>query len=620
MTWSRSRPRARPPLDRHLLRALAAYAGVLGAACVIVYARARIEPAPVPDGAARRWVLEALRADLGAPLAPPPDSARRYAAAGPIVLLAWSGGRPVAEHVEGSAGGRTPLVAALERGRAALSRSPVVERAIRAGRPPRLTLSLALGAGPLLRGVPVLEALAPVPLLEGLRVRLDGRAAVLTPDELLADGAYERGVQTPIPDLMFGVDVEGLVSRLARQIGADEDDVRARGRVERLRFVRLAHDDYPEDRSLDADTLRAAARDGAAFLLRHQRPSGRFTYLYDARTGRERAAPYNWPRHAGTTYFLALAARLLRMPEARDGARLALRHARLRLRPCGGDDRLCLPGDDGRVELGSSALLAIAAAEHLAGGHDDEAMAMLTGLTSFLRAQQRADGEFMHEYDVARSRPVDVQHLYYSGEAAFALVLAHRVTGDLRDLEAARRAMAHLTGAGWSFFGSRYYYGEEHWTCIAAGAAASSPAGVAATVEALDFCRRWAAYNRVLQYRPGETPWHSSGAYGVGPLLVPRLTPVASRTEAFVSTWELERAHGVPSDPALRAQIERGLGALLRYQWRPGPRHLFADPAAAHGGLPGSPLDLTVRNDFVQHAGCAMLRWAEVLDPRTAAR
>jgi hypothetical protein len=233
---------------------------------------------------------------------------------------------------------------------------------------------------------------------------------------------------------------------------------------------------------------------------------------------------------------------------------------------------------------------------------------MLAGLTAFLRAQQRPDGELMHEYDLAADRPIDVQHLYYSGEAAFALVLAHEAARDPRDLAAARRVMRHLTGAGWSFFGSRYYYGEEHWTCIAAGAART----VSDTDDALDFCDRWASYNRVLQYGPGETPWPVSGAYGVGPVILPRLTPIASRTEAFVSTYELALHHG-HRDTALRRQIERGLGALLRYRWSPGPTHLLAHPLGARGGIPGSPVDLTIRNDFVQHAGAAMIRWAAIL-------
>ena len=53
-------------------------------------------------------------------------------------------------------------------------------------------------------------------------------------------------------------------------------------------------------------------------------------------------------------------------------------------------------------------------------------------------------------------------------------------------------------------------------------------------------------------------------------------------------------------DSALQRQIERALGMLLRYRWDPGPTHLLADAAAAHGGMPGSPTELLVRNDFVQ--------------------
>jgi hypothetical protein len=182
------------------------------------------------------------------------------------------------------------------------------------------------------------------------------------------------------------------------------------------------------------------------------------------------------------------------------------------------------------------------------------------------------------------------------------------VLGEERDLDAARRAMGHLTGAGWSFLGSRYYYGEEHWTCIAASEAWDR----APSEQALDFCQRWAAWNRVLQYREGATRWPVSGSYGVGPVIVPRLTPVASRTEAFVSTYEMAKRAGAPTDET-RAQIERGLAMLLRWRWAPGPTHLLGDPAGAFGGLPGSPVDLSVRNDFIQHAGSAMLRWSEIV-------
>jgi len=41
-----------------------------------------------------------------------------------------------------------------------------------------------------------------------------------------------------------------------------------------------------------------------------------------------------------------------------------------------------------------------------------------------------------------------------------------------------------------------------------------------------------------------------------------------------------------------------------------------ADPFAARGGFPATQGSLEVRNDFVQHAGSAMLAWADVLKRR----
>ncbi len=335
---------------------------------------------------------------------------------------------------------------------------------------------------------------------------------------------------------------------------------------------------------------------------------GRYTYVYDGRTGRPRQAVYNLPRHSGTTYFLAQVGNSNGMTEAREAARRALHWViRHHVRRCGGPELWCVEMA-GQVEMGSSALTAVAAAEYLRGADDPQIRDLLVGLTAHIRDMQRDDGELMHVYDLNADAPVDVQLLYYSGEAALALLMAHEVLGNEADLEAARRLMTHLTGAGWDFLGSRYYYGEEHWTCIAAGAASErieSP-------EALDFCRRWAEFNRAVQYDEGETPWDVEGAYGVGPLIIPRLTPVGSRTEAFISTYVAAERAGI-EDAALRHQIEAGLAMLLAYRWAPGPTHLLANPGAAHGGIPATGVDLTVRNDFVQHAGSAMIRWADVL-------
>jgi hypothetical protein len=98
----------------------------------------------------------------------------------------------------------------------------------------------------------------------------------------------------------------------------------------------------------------------------------------------------------------------------------------------------------------------------------------------------------------------------------------------------------------------------------------------------------------------------------VGPVLLPRVTTAASRVEALVPIYRVAKPRGIDLT-STRMLIERSLGLLLRMRWAPGPAHLFARPAAALGGVPSTAADLRSRVDMVQHAGSAMLAWAEVL-------
>ena len=598
-----------------LLRILSGWAAATAIGCAVIYARAHIDVGPMPSEAASAWALDALEAArLGAPMPEPPEDARSFEAEGPIFVIAWARGLALARHV-----GEGPLAEVIEAAARELAETAEVTRD-RGWSLPRgtaeavsFTVTVYRGEGPIWLGVPYVENLGVVARHEGLRVSYEGRDAWLTPEEMLGQGIYDDGHPTPLPDLSFGVHTERLVDRLARELGAELGDVLDRGSVTRFRASSLTPSDWPKDREVTATSLRDAARAGAQFLLRHQAPDGRFTYVYSGRTGRSKPEAYNMPRHAGSAYFLAQIGRIASMPEAREGARRALEWVRRQhMARCGGPDRWCV-AMYGQVDMGSSALTALAAAEYLAGGDDPQIRELLEGLCAFMRSMQREDGELMHEYDQRADRPVDVQYLYYSGEAAFALLRAHAVAGDERNLEVAEKLMGHLTGAGWNFLGSRYYYGEEHWTCIAANEASDRME----LPDALDFCERWAAFNREVQLADGETPWETRGAYSVGPLVVPRLTPVASRTEAFISTYEMAVRAG--HDTAeLRAQVDAGLAMLLRWSWSPGPTHLLADPEGAHGGIPGSPVELEVRNDYVQHACSAMIRWAEILEAERA--
>jgi hypothetical protein len=399
---------------------------------------------------------------------------------------------------------------------------------------------------------------------------------------------WDRAIDPRLPDLTFGLRPKGIANLLAPQLDAGASELLEQASFTRFSALTLSPERYPSEEAVTIASLERAAREGVEFLVRHQSRSGRYTYRYDARAGRAvRSRHYSLPRHGGTTFFLAQAARLLDSSAARAGALRALHWTRRRAqRTCGASDRACIAQDE-FPDMGSSALVALAAAELLRSGDDPQVREQLASLTRFIRSMQRPDGELMHVYDLRKDRPIDVQRMYFSGEAAFALLTSHAVTDDQRDLEAAEKLMRHLTGAGWSFFGSRYFYGEEHWTCQAVAAAADRIPDPAA----LDFCMRWLSFQRALLYGPNDTPWPMDGAIGVGPVLIPRITPVASRVESGALIYRVAQERGLDVR-ALRDQMNRSVGLLLRMRWAPGPVHLFRDPEAAFGGVPATQASL----------------------------
>jgi hypothetical protein len=454
-------------------------------------------------------------------------------------------------------------------------------------------------------------AISFVPGRDGVCARVGDRTAYVTPDELLNRQAYDKDINISSIGLGLGLDMPLVMSILSERLAMTVGEVRDRARLERIRVVRSVRG-APALPAITADTMtendvRDAVIAGGKYLARGVDAQGRFRYLVDAPTNRTLGG-YDWPRHSGATYFLAQVARLSADPEIAYATLRAASYVRDQaVVACGADE--CI-ASGGLADLGSTALAAIAFVE-VARSHLDASYALLVPkLTAFLRAQQRPDGEFMHEYDRATNRPIDVQLLYYSGEAALALSRAHSLLHDARDLDAATRALAHLTGPGWNFFGSHYYWGEEHWTCQAMADVWTR----APDAKALAFCMGWQAFGRKLQYASGDSPFDGDGAYGFGPIVTPRLTPAGSRTEAAVATLDAGRKAGI--DPreldALERQIRHSLALLMRQQFRPGPRHLFADPAAIDGAMPGTAVDWQLRIDYLQHAGCAMVRWLDL--------
>jgi len=472
-----------------------------------------------------------------------------------------------------------------------------------------------VGTGPVVRWPTEALAMSVVPGRDGIAATMDGRTAYVTPDELLARQAYDRGIKFPALELGIGVDAQLVLALLGDRLHVRVTDLLERGDLWRFRAERLqnAPPATPTPGSLSDDEVRAGVIAAADYLARGVDERGRFRYLVDAPSNRSMPG-YDWPRHAGATYFLAQAARLT----GDAGLSLSTLRAAALLRDHGllscGEHR-CI-GEANVVDVGSTALGLLAFVE-IARAKLDPAYALLVPeLAEFLRSQQRPDGELMHGYDRSARAPIDVQTLYYSGEAALALSRANALLGDPRDLDASMRALDHLVHDGWSFFGSRYYWGEEHWTCQAMDDLwdrATGPEQRRTLRDSLEFCLGWAAYGRQLMYASGETAFDADGAYGFGPVVTPRLTPAGSRSEAGIATLDAGRRAGLPRsrlDP-LEQQLRRSLAMLLRHQFRPGPVHLFADPAAVEGAMPGSEVDWALRIDYEQHTGSALVRWLE---------
>jgi hypothetical protein len=525
----------------------------------------------------------------------------------PVVATVWSAGSPVARAV-------------LEHEH---DHSALLDEALAASPRAVLRYEAITGKGLVPTFSTFLIGASLVPGLDGIAATLDGRTEYLTPDELLARGAYRDASRLPGIDLAIGADAPLVLGMLAERFATTAVELLRSASLERVRFRQVLVAPRPRSETLTAesmtdDDLLEGARAAGRFLARGVDDDGRYRYLVDAPTNRTLPG-YDWPRHAGATYFLAQLA-----SESGDDrsaiASAALRAAGLlrdHVTACG---RQRCVADGSTAEIGSTALALLAFAEIVRSGLDEGYGPVVRDLSAFLRAQQRRDGEFMHAYDRDAAHPVDAQYPYFSGEAALALSRSYGLLGDGADLDAARRAVAYLTGPAWSFFGSRYFYGDEHWTCQAV----ADLSDAAPNPEALGFCLRWVDFWRQLQRGPGETPFDADGAYGVGPLQVPPLTPIASRCEAGIATLDAAeraglRAPGAESQRAgdglaqIVSQMKHSLALLVRMQLRCGDdglrRGLLASPDAVCGALPTSEVDWTLRIDFAQHGGAAFLAW-----------
>jgi len=559
----------------------------------------------------RRWVVAAMRAALVGERAPRPprDGTIDRDLPAPLVAAIFAEGR---ERARVTASGR--LAKAIERaGRALAQKAPALARDPNA----RIRVEIPVARGPLF-AMPMLLPLELVPGRDGLGVETGGKTAVRTSLELTGLRLWDRAFTADPGGSGVGLAIQPAIDAFAEDLGTSREEL-LQGRRSYFRFRTVTLVEAEPGRLLEVrdpprrpsrSTLVAVALGAARWCQAVMGTSGQYTYMYDPLEDREDAgARYNLPRHAGTTYFLSQAYRYTREEGLDASARRALdwmvgKH----LRRCGPRTRRCVRDND-VATLGSSALAIVALAEWRHATGDPRYDQALKRLGQFLRDMQKPNGDFHHKYSRSAEAVLPGQLLYYTGEAALALVKLHEELGDPRDLAAAKKALDFLSGPGWDFFYSPYYFSEEHWTCIAANEAYPR----LKERRYLDHCDRFARYRRRAQYRPGEIAFpDAAGGYGFGAFSTPRTTPTASTTEAMISTALLHRKWGRRS-AVVEDQVWNGVRFLLRHQIGPEEEHMLPDPRRARGGFPASRVEWTIRIDYTQHAGSAILRSTDLL-------
>jgi hypothetical protein len=502
----------------------------------------------------------------------------------------------------------------------------------------RLQVDVVVARSPLLTRWKTTTQLGVVAGMDGVGVDVGPSAVALMPDELVS--ARALSASTPLPmvaefrvGLAFDKVDSLLASRAALAPGAYGAAPRRYYRLRTDSFVEPPQDERaaleplpltrgrPPGPTLTKEHLMAAAQAGGRYLAAHLAASGRFVYQVDLGTGLgtdpDRGA-YNIPRHAGVSYYLAQLYGATHDESVRASLERAIDHLvkLVEVGGCQGTSRAGKPFrcvvDKGALatNMGSTALAVVAIAQYRLATGDPRYDETLRALAEWILDLQKPSGLFAHNYTV---RPPKIdwkkQQLYFDGEAALALIRTYKVFKDARYLDAGGRALDAIMDQ-YDFFVAKFFFSEEHWTCIAAEAAWPE----LAKDRYREFCSQYGAFLRDQQFGPGDAgPQQPDlvGAYSVTPFFVPNNTPVGSRTEAMISAYLLGKHHGRP-EPALRRQVLMAVGYLLTQQIRP-ESDWFSPARNVDGAMPSSVIDHNVRIDFVQHTCSAMLRSIEIL-------
>jgi hypothetical protein len=340
---------------------------------------------------------------------------------------------------------------------------------------------------------------------------------------------------------------------------------------------------------LTAESALAAALAGGRMLVHHQSQTGKYAYTVQGPSGKVRKKGYNFPRHAGTTWFLARLAARTGDPEIVQAtqAGLAFMVEHSTQTRAGGAYLHDPKRKDGKTWAGTTALAALAAD---AAGHPIAAdwgrfLASTVDEAGQVRGNVRMDTELA---------PEQPKNPYGQGQVVLALAtLVKSGQDELRP--ALLRAAAYMDGDYAPGAVGRLLVLDEHWTCLAALATRDA----LGTTQGAGVCRGYLAAEAHQSPDPTQRMRPHSGAAG-------------GLAEAVIAGAMLD-----PDGPWRDQALRHGQG-FLRNQYKPADSPFLGRPEALIGGFRDNPGRLAVRMDAVQHIGCALLGIETLLAQPTA--
>lgn len=445
----------------------------------------------------------------------------------------------------------------------------------------------------------------------GLLVRQGGEETWLTPSELLEIPVWRTASDDEEPTLEEPRLLAALQERnpaigeLAPDFAFER--IRTISWIERpdgtpLRLYRAHAFDPPE---LSPDLLLERAFLAADHLAMLVGTDGTIRYLYDPSTDRELDG-YNRLRHAGSTWSLIQAwsrfrhAPWLEAAEEAIGYLLENSVVQERHGPFGGGETRWVR-ETSRIKLGGAGLALLALAEYQAATGDDRYLDEARQFGRYIVSAQQPSGEFVYFGNIdPQGPPIDKTSGYYPGEAILGLMRLYSIDPDPLWFDTARRGADWLirvrdAGKGPSKLAN------DHWLMMGLArlyAETKDPRWLAHSM-------RLAEAVQLQARRPKEHhAFHHD--YRGGFYQPPRSTPAATRSEGLVAVLDTCRLAGTECED-VRQVLEDAVRHQLQTQYTPELMWWMPSPERAVGAFYGGIVDLTIRNDFVQHNLSAVL-------------